>query len=468
MAGAVTFSGIGSGLDLSSLTDAIISERSRPLAQLQSKNTEYAKRSDALKQLNAKLLTLTEAANALNNRDLGAGRQVTSTSVSTATATATNETELTSLNLTVNRLASTLSQASRVYSSKTGAVLANGATSATFELRKGGAATGTAITINAENDSLTGLRDAINAADAGVKASIVDVDGSGTQFKLVLNSTASGAAGRVELVETSATGTGADINLASLNPPGATSDFSGLDASFSLNGLSLTRSTNSVSDAISGLTITLKETGAATLNVIPKTSELGEKLNAFIKAYNDAQDFISAQYNKDGSGRPSGILAADPTIRTVQRQLRDAVGANSTGNGGAFKNLTDLGIGRDQNGKLTLDSTRFSERITNSFSDVQALLAGATDSATGLAKNLHTAFDKLSDDVTGVVKTAIDGYQSSIKRGDRNIADQLARLSALRTSLNRQFSAADVAIGQLNSQSTTLSNMLEAMKPKSN
>jgi flagellar capping protein FliD len=99
---------------------------------------------------------------------------------------------------------------------------------------------------------------------------------------------------------------------------------------------------------------------------------------------------------------------------------------------------------------------------------VQALLAGKTDGSIGLAQNLYDAFDRLSDDVTGVVKTAIDGYQSSIKRGDKNIADQLARLSALRNSLNRQFSAADVAIGQLNGQSTQLTNILEAMKPKSN
>jgi flagellar hook-associated protein 2 len=468
MAGAVTFSGIGSGLDLSSLTEAILSERSRPLTQLQNKNADYAKRSDALKQLNARLLTLTSAADALKSRELGLGRQVTSTNLSTATATATTEAELTNVNLTVNRLATSLSQASRVYGAKSSAVLAGGATTATFELRKGGASAGTAITIDATNDSLTGLRDAINAADAGVRASIVDVDGSGSQYKLVLNSSGSGASGRVELVETSATGTGADLNLASLNPPGATSDFSALDASFSLNGLALTRASNTVSDAVAGMTITFKETGNATLNVIAKTADLSEKISAFVKAYNDAQDFISGQYNKDSQGRPSGVLAGDPTIRTIQRQLRDTVGANAVGNGGAFRNLTEIGVGRDQNGKLTLDATKLGEKLTNNFSDVQSLLAGQTDSHLGLAKQLYNSYDKLSDDVTGVVKAAIDGYQSSIKRTDRNIADQLVRLSALRNSLNRQFSAADVAIGQLNGQSTQLTNILEAMRPKSN
>jgi flagellar hook-associated protein 2 len=346
-------------------------------------------------------------------------------------------------------------------------VLAGGATTATFELRKGGAATGTALTIDASNNTLTGLRDAINAAGAGVKASIVDVDGTGTQFKLVLNSTATGAAGRVQLVETSATGTAADLNLTSLNPPGATNDFSALDAAFKVNGLELTRSSNTVSDALSGVTLTLKDVGSATLNVISKSADISDKLSAFVKAYNDVQDFISGQYVKDGQGRPAGVLASDPTLRTVQRQLRDAAALGAASNGGAFKKLTDLGLGRDQNGKLTLDTTKLSEKLTNSLSDVQALLAGLTESNVGLGKHLHEAFDKLSDDVSGVVKLAIDGYRSSIERTDRSIADQLARLSALRNSLNRQFAAADVAIGQLNGQSTQLTNILEAMRPKS-
>lgn len=462
----INFNGIGSGLDFAKLTESILSEKARPLNQLQAKNADNTKRSDALKQLNTKLLALTSAAEALNDRTLGTGRTAGSSTATVATVTATTEAAATSINLSVTRLATSLTQTSRVYGAEDSAVLAGAATTATFELRKGGAASGTAITIDSTNNTLEGLRDAINEADAGVSASIVDIDGTGTQFKLALNSTGTGTTGRVELVETTATGTAADLNLASVNPPGATTDFSALDASFSLNGLALTRSSNTIDDAVTGLTISLKGSGSTALTVTSKTSDINDKLSNFINAYNDVQSFIAGQYTKDGQGRPSGVLAGDATLRSVQRQVREALGGNSTNNGGAFKNLAEIGLSRDDSGKLTLDTTVLNEKLNNNLGDVQALLAGKADGYTGVAKALHNSYDKLSDDISGVVKTAINGYADSIKRTERNIADQLERLSNLRQSLNRQFSIADAAIGQLNGQSTQLTTILDSLKPK--
>ena len=462
----INFNGLGSGLDFGKLTDSILSEKARPLTQLQNKNADIGKRSDALKQLNAKLVALTAAAAALNDRKLGTGRSASSSATSVATVTASASAAATSFNLAVTRLATSLTQTSRVYGADTASVLAGATTSATFELRKGGAATGASITLNSSNNTLTGLRNAINNAHAGVNATIVDIDGTGTQFKLVLNSTATGAAGRVELVETSATGTAADLNLTAVNPPGATTDFSTLDASFSLDGLALTRSSNTFSDVVRGLSISLKGSGSTALTVTSKTSDLNDKLNSFVTAYNDVQSFIAEQYTKDAQGRPTGVLAGDATLRTVQRQVRDALSANAGNNGGAFKNLTELGLSRDEAGVLSLDATVLNKKLSDNLGDVQALLAGQSASYTGIAGSLHAAYDKLSDDVTGVVKTAINGYQDSIKRTEKTIADQLARLNNLRQSLNRQFSLADAAIGQLNGQSTQLTAILDALKPK--
>src|SRR5262245_7466677 len=116
MAG-VSLSGSGSGIDFSQLTEAILADRSKPLTQLQSKRSDFTKRSDALKQLNTKLAALTSAASALNSRDLGTGRAATSTSSSTVTATATDSAANATINLVVARLASRLSQSSRVYAS---------------------------------------------------------------------------------------------------------------------------------------------------------------------------------------------------------------------------------------------------------------------------------------------------------------------------------------------------------------
>jgi flagellar hook-associated protein 2 len=468
MAGAINFSGIGSGLDFSKLTESILAERSRPISQLQTRNASNTKRSDALKQLNTRLASLTQAADALKTRDLGTGRISTSTDASVASVSVTETSSIGSFNLSVTRLATSLTQVSRTYGDDTTAVLAGGASTATFELRKGGASSGTAITIDSSNNTLTGLRDAINAADAGVTASVVDTDGTGTNYRLLLTSSETGSAGRVELVETTSTGTATDLALTATNPEVTGVDFSALNASFKYNGGTLTRSSNTITDVVAGTTLTIKETGSTSINISAKTSDLGEKIRSFVDAYNGVQDFVAGQYTKDGAGRPSGPLAGDPTLRSVQRQLRDALGAKSTANGGAFTSLTDIGISRDDAGKLTLNSTVFDDKLANSLSDVKALFAGKAEGYSGLANSIHTASNRLSDGVSGVVKTAIDGLTDSVKRTERTIADHLTRISNLRVSLARQFAAADAAINQLNGQSTSLTSVLKSLEPKTN
>ncbi|MEJ7708592.1 MAG: flagellar filament capping protein FliD [Pyrinomonadaceae bacterium] len=176
-------------------------------------------------------------------------------------------------------------------------MLAGAATTATFELRKGGATTGPAITINSANNSLDGLSQAINSANVGITASVVDITGAGS-FQLVLQSTATGTASRVELVETTATDTNtvAGLNLTRINAPGGTlpGDFGYLDSQVSLNGLTITRSTNQISDAITGVTYNLQKIGATSVNVI-SASDLPVKLQGFADAYNAVQDFMLSQ-----------------------------------------------------------------------------------------------------------------------------------------------------------------------------
>jgi flagellar hook-associated protein 2 len=466
MSTSISFNGLGSGIDFSQIINAIVTERTQPVTQLQNKVSDYSSRIDALKQLNALLATLTNAAQGLTDQTLGSGHAATSLDSTIVSASATSDAVNGQFDLNISRLASRLVQASQSFSSPNAPILADPNTPATFELRKGGASSGAQITISSANNSLAGLRDAINAANAGVTASIVDVAGDGTQNQLVLSSTDTGAAGRVELVETSSTGTGANLNLRSLNPPGATTDFSALDASLTINGLPITRSTNTISDAVSGVTFTLKKAGATSVNVTSST-DISDKLQTFINAYNAVQDFIAAQYKPDNQGRPTGVLAGDPTLRAAQQQLRDALNSFSTNNGGALQSLADIGIGRDSSGHLTLDSAKLNSELASSASDVKALLAGAANGETGLGNLIYSASNALSDSITGLVQTAINGYQASVKNLNNSIADQLDAINQLRDSLTRQFAAVDAAINQLNSQGTSLTNILNSMQPKS-
>lgn len=458
----INFSGLGSGIDFSKLVDAAVAQRTVPVTQLQVRSSALNQRNGDLKQLNAKLIILTQAAKALDSQELGTTRLTTTSDDRLISAASTTEATPGTLKFNISRLATSLTQTSRVYSSATDAVLAGGAATATFELRKGGAATGTAITITATNNTLEGLRDAINEAGAGVTATIVDIDGTGTQNKLVLSADETGAAGRVELVETTATGSAADIGLTSLG----ISSFADLDAQFTLNGLTLTRSSNNISDVVSGVSFALKQTGTVNVTVSSSSLDITQKLQNFVAAYNDVQSFIAGQYQADSSGRPVGKLAGDPTLRVVQEQLREAVGADSTSNGGVLKNLSELGIGRNTDGTLTLDGTVLSGKLASSYSDVKSLLAGNGVDKTGIAASIYNSYDILSDDQGGIVQTTINGNQDSIKRLDKNVADQIERINQLRRSLERQYAAADAALNQLNSQQTSLTNILTALQGK--
>lgn len=457
----ISFSSVGSGIDFGIIRDAILAQRSRPISLMQNKASDYSTRIDSLKQLNTALASLTGAAEALTNRDLGTGRSTTTGDANVITATATSAANLGSYDVNVTRMATALTQASRSYASSTTAVLAGSATTATFELRKGGAATGTAITIDSGNNTLEGLRDAINAADAGVNATIIDVNGDGTGNQLVLTSDETGAAGRVELVETTATGTLTDLNLRGINPPD--SNFSNLDAALTINGLPITRSTNSVSDAIAGITFTLKKTGTATVGVTQST-DIENKLRSFVNAYNAIQDIVASQYKKDSNNRPTGVLAGDSTLRNVQREIRDAIGAPAEGNGGVFNILSDIGITRGDDGKLTIDSSVFNERLRSNPDDVKALIFGKEESDTGIFESFFKASSGLSDSVTGSVQNAIQGYESSLQTLNSNITKRTEALGRLRTSLIKQFSVADAAIGQLNNQGSALENVIKSLQ----
>ncbi len=460
MASTVSFSGVGSGIDFNAVRDAILTSKSAPIAQLQTKIGTYNNRVDSLKQLNTSLATLTSAVAALTSRDLGTGRNAVTGDATIVTATAGVTAALGQIDLNVTRLATNLTQTSRSFTATTAPVLAGGAATATFELRKGGAATGESITIDSTNNTLAGLRDAINAKNAGVTASIVDVGGDGTRQQLVLSSKDTGQSGRVELVETTATGTLTDLNISSLNPPDG--DFTKLDASFSVNGLTITRPSNTVSDAVSGVTLTLKKTGAASVNITQST-DIENKLRGFVNAYNAVQDFVAGQYKKDGSNRPTGVLAGDSTLRNVQQQLRSVVGAKSEDNGGTLSSLTQLGITSTDDGHLAFDAGILNDQLKTNPDDVKALLFGKAETQKGIFQSVSQLSSGLSDAVTGTVQTAITGYQSSIKNINDTITDRLININELRASLTKQFAAADAAIGQLNGQNTSLTNILKSL-----
>jgi flagellar capping protein FliD len=238
------------------------------------------------------------------------------------------------------------------------------------------------IVIDESNNTLSGVRDAINAAGVGVVASIVN-DGEG--FVLVLSSDRTGEDHSMELTVTEGEPAGLSaLNFnASDNIPGTnlTQSVDADDAVVVINGITVTRETNTINEVIDGITFTAVGNNAgvpATVSINQDTSAITEKMQGFVDAYNEVKSLTDELTEFDADEGQGALLTGDSTLRNLMSQMRRFISRSvSEVESTAFRALVDLGISTDQNVgyKLKFDSNQFINALTNNPNDVQALLA---------------------------------------------------------------------------------------------
>ena len=240
------------------------------------------------------------------------------------------------------------------------------------------------ITIDSSNNTLTGIRDAINAAGVGVQASIVN-DGEG--FVLVMSSDRTGEDHSLELTVTegSTPGLSAFNFNATDNTPGThlTQTVDADDAIVTIDGITVTRETNTVADVIEGVTFEVIGANAgvpATVTVSQDNSAISERMQAFVDAFNDVKALTDSltEFDEDDGG---ALLTGDATLRNLLSQLRRFMNASVADvESNAFRALVDLGISTDQDSEfmLSFSSSTFNSAINAAPNDVVAMLADQT------------------------------------------------------------------------------------------
>lgn len=244
---------------------------------------------------------------------------------------------------------------------------------ATFTSNGQGAKT---VTIDAGNNSLQGIRDAINAAKIGVRASIVN-DGSGTPYRLSLAVETPGAANSLKI---SVDGDAALGALLAHDPAGSQAlnqTQAAQNASMKVNGIAVSKASNSVSDVIPGVTLNLvKPTESAqTLTVARDTTAITASINNFVKAYNELGTTLKNLTAYDAANKKTSILTGDATVRSLQNQLRGLLGTTVAGVGSEFSTLSSVGIGFQRDGTLAVDTSRLNRAIENNPDDIARLFA---------------------------------------------------------------------------------------------
>jgi flagellar hook-associated protein 2 len=254
-------------------------------------------------------------------------------------------------------------------------------------VQDGTQASGT-VTLDTKDQTLQGIRDAINKANIGVTATIVS-DGSDNPYHLVVTSNKTGAKSSMKISVDGADGGPANAGIASLlgyDPNGAqglTQTSGAQDTKLTMNGISVTSASTTVTDVVQGVSMDLNSTGNTTLTIGKDTSTVTTAINGFVKAYNDLNSTIAKLTAYDPDTKSGGVLQGDSAVRAIQTQLRRALGTSVEGLNSNMKNLPQVGITFAQDGSLKVDSSKLSTAISSNFSDIAGLFAAAGSASDG-------------------------------------------------------------------------------------
>ena len=428
---AVTLSGFN-GIDFNTIINAVMQSESKPLQDLQTQQQALQNRDSAMVSLAGIISSLQTPVAALTSTTSFSNVAATSTDTSVGTVTLGDGGIPGQYDLVVDHLAK-----GQVTSSTNGytATSATAATSGTISFTINGETTDD-ITISATT-TLAELRQKINQ-DSGVVASIVH---DGTNYKLVISSRETGLSN------------GFTINNNLTNNSGTVVAFAGnsqdaVDAAFTVNGLSITSASNNVTEAVPGVTVNLLKAGSTSVKVTTDYSSIKDNLKTLVSQYNKLRQFYTQQ--------KSGTLGNDSVMREALNDVKSVLLA-SNANGGRYHYLSEIGLEVTSTGDLKLDETKLNTAINSYPSDLQKLFQG-TDSVDGALENLKGILSNL-DGTAGLIKTTRSSIDTSLKSMRDRIASQQLRLDIRRQELVKTYSAADQAMSQLKSMSSSLSNL---------
>ena len=282
-----------------------------------------------------------------------------------------------------------------------------------------GAINSKTITLAPGDQTLQGIRDAINKADMGVTATIVS-DGSSKPFHLVVTSNKTGEATSMKIGVTDEDGAAGDQALVSLlgyDPAGAqgmTQTAGAQSTLLNMNGIEIKSDSTSVKDAIQGVTLDVSAVGSSTLTVSKDTAAISTAVNGFVKAYNELNKTMGTLTKYNAETQTGGVLQGDASVRAIQSQLRRQISTVMEGTGGKLNSLSQVGISFEKDGSLKLDSTKLNKAITENAADFGGLFAAMGSTTDGLVKfDKSTAATKAGTYGVNIVTLATQGSLAS-------------------------------------------------------
>jgi len=328
----------------------------------------------------------------------------------------------------------------------------------TFNIAVNGGAPVT-ITVAAGTDSLQTIADNINTNVAGVKASVESFGAS--DFRLLLQGDALAGTPATSIALTAGTGTA--LTDLGLSAGSQTALALSADAKLTIDGLQVTRASNKISDALSGVTFNLKQADPATLNlnIGVDTTSLRANVQSFVDAYNGVQSFINDQFvfNKDTG--ENGVLANESLLTTIQSSLSSSLLTSVPGIAtGKPDSLVAIGVEPDKNGVLSINDTLFSGFLNTDVNAIRDVFAVQGSSINNDLKFLVTGLNTSSGTYSVGITTAAT---QAIKTGAA-ISGTLGGAETIDITSANDPVAAGVALTTSDTQATILSKLNAAFE----
>ena len=449
---SIVSTGIGSGLDIAGIVQSLVAAEGQPVelrigqneAKAQTKLSAFGSLKSALSDFREKLDAMKSADKFLTRQAVSANEEVFTAIAETSALPAQYDLEIVRLAQSQKLTSGAFTDADTVVG--TGSLMIDiGAESATID-------------ITSENNTLAGIRDAINASidNPGVAATIVNAD-SGSY--LILSADKTGVANAITVTQS-----GGDGGLSALeyDPPNGLNSLSesiaAQDALVRIDGLDVASSTNSIEGAIQGVSIDLfASTQGASEKLTVENDESAARalVEDFVASYNALVSTLDQLTAYDQESESAAPLLGDATVRGIRDQVRREMSTAVSDINAPFATLAEVGIQTQLDGSLTIDETRLSDTLGSEFVKFGQLFS----TSDGFAVRLYDLTDNFLDS-DGIIETRSAGLQSQID----DLSDQRdslnERLASLETRLLRQFNALDGLLAQLGSTSNFLAQQL--------
>lgn len=464
--------GSSNGLDVSSIVEQLMEVERIPLKKLENQSTFYKSQISSYGSLKSAISNLKDAMKDLSAYSKFEIYSTASSDEDVFTATANHDASIGSHDIVVNTLAKAHKVASTAFADSANSVGSNGTIGITIGSNQFD------VVIDSSNDSLEGIRDAINNAsdNAGVKATLLSVDDGfqGTETRLVLTSDITGTESAISI--TNEGGSIADTLDITTTLQAAT------NSSIVIDGFNVTRQSNTIDDALQGVTLTLKDSSAQTvsLNLSKDTEAVKANVQKFVDSYNKAMDTLNTLSKKKHSPGDNlnqkvsstsvydkNPLESDTTLTTMKSLLRNTV-AQSSSNPGAFSMLTDIGVKTETvlnkaTDHLTIDMDVLDQKLNSNFKDIADLFAyngeGYADKLESIANEI-VKFD-------GIIDSRTKGINDRIKTVSSRVDREHRRLENKQEQLIDTYSTLDALVSQMQQTNQFIFSQLSNLSNKS-